>query len=49
MTLARAVEWMKAHSWWVALVLVLVAGYSVGKDVALRDNARDASAQTGGA
>ena len=40
------VDWMKAHRWWVALVLVIIAGYSVGKDAALRDNARDA-AQSG--
>jgi hypothetical protein len=48
MTLARAVEWVKAHRWWVALLLVVIAGYSVGKDLALRDNARDTSAQVRG-
>jgi hypothetical protein len=40
---------VKAHRWWVALVLVLIAGYSVGKDSALRENARDASAPAGSA
>jgi hypothetical protein len=49
MTLARAVEWVKAHRWWVALVVVLVAGYAVGKDLALRDNARDGLVQAKGA
>ncbi len=45
MTLGRAVEWIKDHRWWVALVLVVVVGYSIGKDLALRDNARDRPAQ----
>ena len=48
MTLTRAVEWMKAHRWWMALVVVLVAGYSVGKDLAFRDNARGAADQARG-
>ncbi|MBA3525767.1 MAG: hypothetical protein M3438_07965 [Pseudomonadota bacterium] len=45
MELRRATDWVKAHRWWVALVLVIVAGYSIGKDLALRDN-RQAAAQT---
>ena len=49
MTVARAVEWVKAHRWWVVLVLIVVAGYSVGKDLALRDNASDRQVQAGGA
>ena len=48
MTVARAVEWVKAHRWWVVLVVILVAGYSIGKDLALRDNVRDAQAQVRG-
>jgi len=34
-------NWIKARRWWVAFVLVAIAGYSLGKDAALRDNARD--------
>ena len=49
MTLARAVEWLKLHRWWVALVILVVAGYSVGKDLALRDNAGDVPVQVRGA
>ena len=48
MTLTRAVEWMKAHRWWVALVVVVIAGYSAGKDLAVRDNARDTAEQVRG-
>ena len=49
MTLARAVAWLKAHRWWVALVLIVVAGYSIGKDLARRDNARDRHVEAGDA
>jgi hypothetical protein len=49
MTFVRAVEWMKAHRWWVALVLLVVLGYSLGKDLALRDNAHDRQVEAGGA
>ena len=49
MALGRAVGWTKAHRWWVALVIVVVAGYSVGKDLALRDNAADVPVQVRGA
>ena len=38
-------DWTKAHGWWIALVLIVIAGYSIGKDLALRDN-RQAPVQT---
>ena len=38
MGLASTISWVKAHKWWVALIIVVIAGYSVGKDRALRDN-----------
>lgn len=41
MAWARAVDWLKSHRWWVALVLVVVIGYSIGKDLAFRDNSAD--------
>lgn len=31
--------------WWVALVVIVVMGYTFGKDMALRDNARDEAQQ----
>jgi len=34
---------LKEHRWWVALVVIVVAGYSIGKDLALRDNRLDAA------
>ena len=42
MTGADVVQWIRGHRWLVALVAVVIAGYSLGKDAALRDNARDA-------
>ncbi len=39
------VSWVKAHKWWVALTIVIFFGYSVGKDLALRDN-KAAAAQS---
>jgi hypothetical protein len=42
-SLQRASEWLRAHRWLAALVCVIVFGYSYGKDMALRDNARDAA------
>jgi hypothetical protein len=32
------------NRWWIALAVVVVFGYSVGKDIAMRDNAADAIA-----
>ena len=43
----HAIDWLRQRRWWVALVLVVVAGYSIGKDRALRDN-EQASAPTVG-
>ena len=37
-SLATTIGWVMAHRFWVALTIVLFFGYSVGKDVALRDN-----------
>lgn len=36
-----ALVWLKKHKWLVAFAVVLMFGYSVGKDMALRDNAAD--------
>ena len=41
MKAAGVLHWVKANRWAVALVAVVIVGYSVGKDAALRDNARD--------
>ena len=49
MSLERAIEWTKARRWWVALLVVVIAGYSIGKDIAQRENARDTTAQARGA
>ncbi|MFN3517345.1 MAG: hypothetical protein ACK4YM_09325 [Novosphingobium sp.] len=43
MSLQRAAEWLWAHRWLAAFACVSVFGYSWGKDMALRDNARDAA------
>jgi hypothetical protein len=43
-------SWVGRNKWLVALLLVVLAGYVVGKDWALRDNARDTASleQSGG-
>ncbi|WP_197273700.1 hypothetical protein [Porphyrobacter sp. AAP60] len=43
MTLRQAGDWLRQHRWPVTFVCVIVFGYSYGKDMALRDNARDAA------
>ena len=35
-------EALSRHRWWIILAVVLMFGYSVGKDMAMRDNAADA-------
>jgi hypothetical protein len=42
-SLQAASEWLRANRWPVAFVCVIVFGYSYGKDMALRDNTRDAA------
>ncbi|MDQ3077255.1 MAG: hypothetical protein M3Q83_00255 [Pseudomonadota bacterium] len=42
MELRQATGWVDQHRWWVGLVIVIVAGYSLGKDLAMRDNRADA-------
>ena len=37
----KAIIWVKEHKWLVAIVFVLMAGYTLGKDMALRDNAAE--------
>ncbi len=44
----RVSNWILAHKWFVALVLVVIVGYGVGKDRALRDNAVEARFAAGG-
>ncbi len=34
-------QWLARNWFWVALLLVIFAGYQVGKDFAQRENARD--------
>jgi hypothetical protein len=34
----------RRHSWLIAFVLVVCFGYMIGKDMAMRDNVRDAAA-----
>lgn len=36
-------RWISQNKFLVALILVLLAGYTVGKDWAMRENARDAA------
>ncbi len=38
---------LRKYAWAIALVVVIFAGYQVGKDRALRDNARDAELSRG--
>lgn len=40
-------RWISHNKFLVALILVVLAGYTVGKDRALRENARDATALEG--
>ncbi len=47
MDLLHAANWLKERRWWVALVLVVIAGYTIGKDMALRDNSRAAATHSG--
>lgn len=42
MTMAEVRKWTKQNWFLVAFVLAIFGGYSVGKDAALRDNAREA-------
>jgi hypothetical protein len=37
--------WMKANRWFVAILLVIVGGYLIGKDLALRGNVSDRAAE----
>ena len=43
-SLQEARDWLIRHKWAVALLVVVVFGYTFGKDMALRDNAFDAAA-----
>ncbi len=39
----REYRWLAAMSWLAAMICVVVFGYAYGKDMALRENARDAA------
>ncbi len=41
MTLDQFKTLLSRKRWWVALVVVVMMGYTLGKDMALRDNSRD--------
>lgn len=43
MSLPLAVDRLREHRWLAAFACVIVFGYCYGKDMALRDNARDAA------
>ncbi|MEM1196678.1 MAG: hypothetical protein AAGH57_11280 [Pseudomonadota bacterium] len=49
MSLTDIKQWLTQYKWLVAAFLVVVAGYTFGKDMALRDNARDADQRSAGA
>jgi hypothetical protein len=42
-SLLRANAWLRANRWLAIFACVIVFGYSYGKDMALRDNVRDAA------
>lgn len=35
-------EAVSRHRWWIILTVVVMFGYSVGQDIAMRENAADA-------
>ncbi len=37
-------DYIKKYKWLIAFFIVVAFGYIIGKDMALRDNARDAAA-----
>ncbi len=43
----HAMDWARNHRVWVALIIVIFFGYSVGKDLALRDNKTNAAQTVG--
>ena len=45
MTLEQFKTLLSQKRWWVALVVVVIMGYTFGKDMALRDNVRDQAEQ----
>ena len=44
MNMDRISRWANANRWLLALILFIAGGYVIGKDWALRDNARDIAA-----
>ena len=41
MTSREIAKWARENRFWLILLFVIFAGYTVGKDIAERDNARD--------
>jgi len=41
MTSRQLADWARANRFWLILIFVVFAGYTVGKDLAERENARD--------
>ena len=37
--------YIAANWFWIALMIIVIFGYAVGKDIALRDNARENAKQ----
>lgn len=46
-SLQDAKDWLTRYKWPVALLVVAVFGYTLGKDMALRDNAADRAVAEG--
>lgn len=45
MQLNEAVASARKHRWWWVMLAVVVVGYAVGKDLAMRDNRADTLAR----
>jgi hypothetical protein len=41
MTSRQLAEWARENRFWLILLFMIFAGYTVGKDLAERENARD--------
>lgn len=39
--------YVQKHRWLIATILVVLGGYTIGKDIALRENARDMTPLSG--
>jgi len=44
---ANFYDYIQKHRWLIATILVVFGGYTIGKDFALRENARDITPLSG--